>query len=273
MQAAGSREDHRPLLAFFVLVFALSVPFWVVGEIVHGELLPGLPVSALALISPVVAASIILYRRRGLKGVAELLRRSADFERIRRKRWYVPTLLLMPGVFALAYGVMLVLQRPMPAPQFDLAGVPVLILLFFVGGLAEELGWSGYATNPMQRRWGALGAALLLGGFWAAWHWIPLLQAERDLSWIAWWSVGTVALRVLHVWIYTNTGHSVFGQALFHATFNLAWQLFPNSGSQYDPVVVSPIIVAAAALAVALWGPRTLAGERAGPRERHQRDA
>jgi hypothetical protein len=37
---------------------------------------------------------------------------------------------------------------------------------------------------------------------WAVWHVIPLLSALRSLAFIAWWSLGTVALRVVIVWLY-----------------------------------------------------------------------
>lgn len=48
----------------------------------------------------------------------------------------------------------------------------------------------------------------------------------------------------------------------FHASCNTAWQLFPNSGSHYDPGVVAPIVAAMAAIVTAIWGPRTLAGRQ-----------
>jgi hypothetical protein len=134
--------------------------------------------------------------------------------------------------------------------------IPVLLAVFFVSGLTEELGFMGYAIDPMQDRWDALRAALLLGAFWAAWHWIPLVQGDRSVSWIAWWSLYTVALRVLHVWIYDNTGRSLFGQALFHSTANVGWQLFPNDGSHFDLAVTAPILVAVAVTVSFLWWPR-----------------
>ena len=110
----------------------------------------------------------------------------------------------------------------------------------------------------MQKRWGALQAALMLGAIWAAWHVIALLQAGRAPTWIAWWTLGTLALRVLTVWIYNNTGRSVFAAALFHAMCNVSWQLFPNAGSAYDPRIVAPIEAAAAIIVALVWGARTL---------------
>src|SRR5262245_24409880 len=72
-----------------------------------------------------------------------------------------------------------------------------MFLALFVAALGEELGWSGYAIDRMQARWNALAASLLLGLLWAAWHWVPLIQAHRPAAWIAWWSLYTVALRVV----------------------------------------------------------------------------
>jgi membrane protease YdiL (CAAX protease family) len=221
----------------------------VAGAVRGGELLPGLPVSALAAVCPAAAAAILIYRNSRAAGVAAFLKRSTDFNRIANPLWYVPILLLVPALYAVAYRLM-VFDRPMPEPAFDLRAIPAVAAAFFVAGVTEELGWSGYALDPMQHRWGPLRAALLLGAFWAVWHWIPLVQAGHETAWIAWWSIGTVSLRVLHVWIYNHTGQSVFGQALFHASSNLAWQLFPNASSHYDPAITAPILFITAAIVI-----------------------
>ena len=97
---------------------------------------------------------------------------------------------------------------------------------------------------------------------WAIWHWVPLIQADRSLSWIAWGSLGTVAQRVLIVWLYNNTGKSVFAAALFHDMSNVSWQLFPNYGSHWDPRIVGLIVAFVAAIVTIAWGPKTLARYR-----------
>src|SRR5690606_12316352 len=66
---------------------------------------------------------------------------------------------------------------------------------FLLAAAAEELGWMGYAYAPLEARWGALGASLALGAFWAAWHVVPHLSGGRDAAWIAWWALGTVGVR------------------------------------------------------------------------------
>jgi len=246
-------------LAFFVLVYALSIPFWLMGAATGLELLPGLPVAAIMAICPLIAAMLLVYRESGVAGVAALLKRSFDYDRIGAKIWYAPILLLMPGVAILMYGLLRATGVPLPTPQFPVLTVLGLFLVFFIGALGEELGWSGYAIDPLQARLGALRASLFLGSVWAAWHIIPLAQAHRSPVWIAWWCLGTVAMRVVMVWLYNNTGKSVFAVTLIHAMANLCWQLFPVHGSYFDPRIDGLIMAALAAMVTILWGPRMLA--------------
>jgi CAAX protease family protein len=63
-----------------VLVFAVSLPLWLIGAVTGLQLLPGLPVGALMVYGPVTAASILLYREKGTAGVIELLKRSFDYQ-------------------------------------------------------------------------------------------------------------------------------------------------------------------------------------------------
>jgi membrane protease YdiL (CAAX protease family) len=259
-EPSNNRKDHdRPLSAFFLLVIMLSLPLLTIGALTRGQLLPGLPWGgALMAFCPAAAALVLMWRRNGAAGAVALLKRSVDFKRIKASAWYLPILLLVPAAMALSYGVMRILGRSVPGLHVTPLATAAMILGFFVGGLGEELGWSGYAIDPMQQRWGALRASLLLGAIWAAWHFIPLFQANRAPSWVAGWCLATLALRILHTWLYNNTGKSVFGQALFHAVSNLSWQLFPEAGSHYDPRVTGPILAIIAALATVIWGPRTL---------------
>lgn len=49
---------------------------------------------------------------------------------------------------------------------------------------------TGYAVDPLQARYYALQAGILLGLVTATWHIVSLLQAERSPVWIAWWFLG-----------------------------------------------------------------------------------
>ncbi len=249
----------RSPLKFFLLVFALSIPLYLVGAVTGLQLLPGLPMSSLAFSCPMTSALILIYREKKTAGVTELLKRSFDFKRIRAKIWYAPIVFLMPGVMVLSYGVMRLMGSPLPTPQFPVLAALVMFLAFFIAALGEELGWSGYIIDPMQDRSNALQAGIVLGLVLAAWHIVPLVQAHRSSAWIAWWCLYTVAGRVLLTWLYNNTGKSVFAATLYHAISNASWQLFPSHGSQWDPRITGLIVAFAAAIVTVVWGSRTLA--------------
>ena len=144
-------------------MFALSLPFWLLGAVTERHLLPGLPLSALAFLCPVTAAAVLVHRQDGTAGVIGLLKRAFDYQRIRPKIWYAPIFLLMPGVMVLSYGVMCVIRVPLPTPQFSAPATVGLFLAFFLGGAGEELGWSGHIIDRLQRRWTALQASVLVG--------------------------------------------------------------------------------------------------------------
>jgi uncharacterized protein len=254
----GAANIRSPL-KFFALVFGLSVPFWLIGAATGLQMMPGLSVSALAAICPMAAALILVHRENKAGSVKALLARSFDFKRIRAKRWYAPIFLLMAGVNVAVYGLMRWLDMPVPAPQVSVLPTLWMFGAFFVGALGEELGWSGYVTDPLQDRWSALQTGVLLGVVGVLWHLVPLLIVHRSPSWIAWWCLYAVAWRILVVWLYNNTGKSVFAVALFHATLNLSWMLFPIEGSHFDMRLGGLLMMITAAIVTLVWGPATLA--------------
>ena len=258
---ATTPKANKSRLAFFLLAIVLIIPFWVYGAMTGIQLLPGIPVAALGTFCPMLAAIILVYREDKRASVAALLKRSFDFKRIKAKRWYAPILLIVPVVMVLSFAVLRLTGVPVPAPQIAVLPTLALCIVTFIAALGEELGWSGYAIDPMQARWGALKAGIILGIFWAVYHYIALLQAHRSVEWIAWWTLYTVAARMIMVWLFNNTGKSVFGMALFHMTINVTWQLFPVGGSFFDPRVTGLILAVVAAIVVGVWGPQ-MQGQR-----------
>jgi hypothetical protein len=136
-------------------------------------------------------------------------------------------------------------------------------LVFFIPAACEEVGWMGYAVDPMQDRWSALKTSLILGSVWAIWHVIPWLEANTPV-WVAGQCFSTIGLRVLIVWLYNNTGKSVFAAIVFHDMINVSEFLFPNYGSHYDPFISGAIIAVIVIIVTFLWGPKTLAQYRYG---------
>src|SRR5581483_4994162 len=101
-------------VVYLVLVLILSVPFWLVG----GGNLPlpiQRPVSALMFVTPMIAATILSFRRKASEGVKHLLKRAFDFGRARNKIWFVPALLLIPSIYLLSFIFMRWTGLPIPA--------------------------------------------------------------------------------------------------------------------------------------------------------------
>lgn len=236
-------------LQFFLLVTLLSLPFWLANAFVDLRFAPGVPFSALAVLCPVAAASILVYRQAGRRGVAALWRRAFDCRRIRPRYWFVPILLLMPLATAATFLIIAVWDQPPSPPELHVPVAIMMFVVFFIAAECEELGWTGYATDALQARHSALATSLVLGLATAAWHWIPLLQVGRSLEWIAWWTLWVVAIRFIIVWIYNNAGKSVFAAALIHAATNVASLTFHT---YFDPRVTGIVLAVIAAVAVLL---------------------
>jgi len=71
-----------------------------------------------------------------------------------------------------------------------------------------------------------------------------------------------VAGRILYVWLYNNTGKSLFATIVFHDMGNVGYVLFPVNGSLYDPAIGGPITAVIAVIVTFLWGSKTLARYR-----------
>jgi uncharacterized protein len=244
-------------MKFFILVFGLSIPFWLIGYYTELQLLPGLPISSLMVFCPMLAASILVYRERKIYGVTELFKSAFDNWRFRAKSWYLAGILVMPGIAVVAFGLMRMLNVPLPIQHIQALSSLVLFLMFFIAALSEEIGWTGYAIDPMQDRWSALQSSILLGILWAIWHIVPFMQVERSLMWIAWQCLTLVASRVLIVWLYNNSGKSLLVAILCHTMINVSWQLFPNHGSHYNPFITG-LITTLVVIGIIAWGPKTL---------------
>ena len=98
-----STSLKRSPLTFFVVVFALALPFWLLGALVTHVPLPiNLPVSALQFVCPIIAAFILVSREEQPGGIKGLLKSVFDGTSIKHKIWYVPIMLLMPLVMVLS---------------------------------------------------------------------------------------------------------------------------------------------------------------------------
>jgi membrane protease YdiL (CAAX protease family) len=267
-------NNHTPTeglpVAFFVLTFLLSLPFYILNALAYLNVVfepeMGALYVSLFTLTPIASASILTFRKSGWDGVKNLLGRIFDFRRIAEKIWYAPILFLSPLIFLLSLGVMVLSGARIPAGLVPVVALPAVFLFFFILAAGEEVGWMGYAFEPMQARGGALRASLILGMIWAAWH-VPFFVFMMPDPVILLAQVFTlVGTRVLAAWIFNNTGKSVFAAVVFHAADNTALVTLPEiqAISPWAAVVTCGLVLIAAVVVTFLWGPRTLARFRVG---------
>ncbi|MEV0592009.1 CPBP family intramembrane glutamic endopeptidase [Nonomuraea cavernae] len=245
---------------FLVLVTVLSVPFYVLGAVSPtiriGAIV--LPASATMFVLPVLAAVVLAYRDGGRAAVMALLARVID-RPAARARWYVTAVLLPVVVGALAWTFGWLageVGSVLPTPP---AVLPLLFAAAVAGAACEELGWTGYATDPLQRRFGTVRAGLLLGTFWGVWHLIPLLQAGHGPAWLSGWFLGTVAARLILVGLRNATG-GVSAAILMHAMINVTAAYIPDYDEAIAPVLSAVLTVGAAVGIIRLRSCRAAAG-------------
>ncbi|MFN0284121.1 MAG: CPBP family intramembrane glutamic endopeptidase [Kineosporiaceae bacterium] len=228
---AGRRWRPRDVVVFFVLAYALSwlwtLPFVVAGDVVRRGV--GWPTHYPALLGPCVAALIVIARRSGRPGLAELARRTVRW-RIGWRWWIVAVSPL--GFLAVALVGIRAAGRDLPAAaDFGLfSGTPavglggVFLMITFVGALGEEVGWRGYALPQLQRRFAPLTATLVLAPLWAGWH-LPqffVIQTYRDFGPVEYVGMvlGLTCGAVVLTWLYNRSGGSVLAVIVWHGVYN-----------------------------------------------------
>jgi len=258
---------RHPLATYYVLTFLISWGGILLGIGGLGGL-PGTPeeverlnppVILLLLAGPSVSGVLltgVVHGRAGLSALlSRLLRWRVD------ARWYAVALLTAP-LFVAAVLFTLSLLSPVFLPNIVTTDNKMSLLLSglsvgLVGGLFEELGWTGFATPEFRRRYGILATGLIMGLLWGAWHFMVTFWMAGDASGalnlalflpsvVA--SVGELpAYRVLMVWVYDRT-ESLLLAILMHASLIFSTLFVLNSVTAGAPAVAWHLV-----LAVVLW--------------------
>ena len=83
--------DARSPSRYFLLLFGLCVPVWVVGAKFDIQLFPGFKLFQAGLAMPIIAALLLTNREQGWAGIAALLRRTYDVGKIEPRIWFLPS--------------------------------------------------------------------------------------------------------------------------------------------------------------------------------------
>jgi membrane protease YdiL (CAAX protease family) len=258
------------IVLFLLVTFIWSWGFWSLPVMLHlGMALPpslaeyaasGTP----AAWGPLVGAIVVALVRGGPAALWALLKRALMFRF--GWPWYLVVLGLFPLLVGGSYLLALLLgETVVPTEAME---QPVLIPIAFVyilltgGPLQEEFGWRGTLLDPMQERFGALRASLVVGVIWALWH-LPLFYFPNEAAPFydrPFWGlfISVVMMSVLFTWVWNNTGGSIAAVMLLHTTFNIAHWTLPAIDSDLAAGILFVVQFAVVAAVVFIFGPARL---------------
>jgi uncharacterized protein len=251
---------RRPVLAFYILAFALTWTSWL--PLLLGQSGLGLlPFTAsydvfgtLGVIAgPWLSAMLTTAVVDGKPGVLGLLRRYGQW-RVGARWWLF---VLFPTVNWLAAGVLagavspdgLIRQWPLIFSVYLRAAASILI----VAQLWEEVGWRGFALPRLQACIHPLAAALVVGALQAVWHvpgfyflggFSPTEKPGLSLPLFVGFVLSIALLGVIMAWLYNGTRGSILMVILFHLSL--------NAGRRALIVIADPIAVERAAIVQSL---------------------
>ena len=141
-----------------------------------------------------------------------------------------------------------------------------------INGLGEETGWRGFALPLLQRRYGALVAALLVTPIWALWH-LPFfftISTYRHIAPVAYigFVFGLACGSIVLTWLYNGTGSSVLACAVWHGAYNITTATTAGTGTvaavTTSLVVVQAIVLVGLELRARRRGEASVLGPPAG---------
>lgn len=253
----------RGVVWYFVAAFALSwsvgVPLALQQQGVTGTWLPQWTHYLLAY-GPALAALAVTGAAEGRAGLGRLLARVARWN-IGGWWWLAAFSPLVAGALAgLALdawqgaGIRVAdLGAVHFLPPLGLAALPLWLVTF---GIGEELGWRGFALPRLQRQHGAVAATAILAAAWALWH-LPQFFYLYAPAMAAGWLVSLFAGAIVFTWLFNGTRGSVLAVAVFHGCFDTVTSSVAGNGALATSVSV--LVMVAAVLIVAVYGPRDLA--------------
>jgi membrane protease YdiL (CAAX protease family) len=224
---------------FLFLALLLSIPFYIWGALSPVSGLPfGLPISFLMIFVPFLLALVFAWREDGTAGIIFLFTSILDLRKA--KPWAALfSIFCMPLALLLSFFTMQVLSIPLPAKiTIPVREIPAMLILYFLGAIPEEFGWTLTLSEPLTKAHGPIKAGLMIGAVWALWHVIPWSWAHPT-GWILGMFLLNLVIRIGMVTAFIYGGKSLFFAILFHAMINVSMGLFPNSGSHTNTWIIT----------------------------------
>lgn len=234
-------KEKKPLryLLFLLFTLILSIPFYLLGVFFPVENLPfGLPISFLMIFVPFFLSLFYGYNQFGVDGIKNLF--ASVFAIKNFKVWSILfSLFCMPIIVLLTYFTMKIGALPLPPTIIiPYSEILFMFLLYFLGAIPEEFGWTSILTGPLVKTYGPTKSGVLIGSVWGIWHIIPW-SWEHSFSWIVGMLILNIFMRIAMVYNYIYGGRKLLSALVFHTMINVSIGLFPNYGSHLNTLILS----------------------------------
>ncbi len=148
-------------------------------------------------------------------------------------RWYLHIFVL--ALFLSVFPAVIESIRTGDFKLLDVGVLTFMVIGVVIGGL-EEIGWRAYALEGLQRKVPVIFASLIVGAFWAIWH-FPLFfidgtyQSQLGVGTLAFWSFHAAILigSPIYAWLYNQSGRIAFAVVFYHALGNLMGELIADA--------------------------------------------
>ena len=220
-----------------------------IGDLLAGNLASGFAPYLLLFsfsFGPTIAGIIVTAIFKGRAGLDSLWEK---LTKVRIPGQWILLIFLIPLIWNLiALGIGFAVNGFQPI-KFDflvplVLAIPLFLYMLIFTGLAEEIGWRGYALPELQTKYTAEKSSWILGIFWGLWH-IPSVMLVQHLqgeltppiaiSLLFGLTLGIVGWTIVITWIYNNT-KSLFWIVVLHALSN-TFQSYLILSSNNEPAM------------------------------------
>jgi CAAX protease family protein len=254
---------RHPVMAYLVMVYTLTTAFALLRA--RGDILLPFDLalwgSLAHLFDCALPAFLVVAALHGRAGVRDLAQRS--FQWRVGVRWYLVALLGLPVATVVCASAIFG-----PAPLHALVArwpllwtvmLPDLLMRVVFFNFAEEIGWTGFLQDRLQAQYGPLKACVLTEIPFALFHIPDVLvdtggQFAPALVFLIAITIVQLFGRVVIMWLYNSTNHSVLLVGLFHSTYNTSVNRFAPAflpgPAEAGFLIVSGLVILAAVILV-----------------------
>ena len=230
--------EKRTPIRFFVVTFLWTWSFWGILIIIGMLNLPisdvifqaiSMPIVIIGAFGPAVGAISSVYVIEGKGSVRNFLGQFLSLK-FGLKAW-LAIFLVLGGASIIAWILPEFFGEDRIRTFFPSVFVfPIyIIIMVFFGGGQEEIGWRGYISPYLEKRFGLIVGGLILGIVWAIWHlplWFISGASQAYMNFLG-FMLKTIGYSYFFSWVIKESGNRLFSGLVAHGVANAFVPLFP----------------------------------------------